>query len=305
MTLYQPQQLHHLDSSDPRIRSALVDLLKPYIPFSLPLLGSLENDAQTDSPDFLVHIWTSFQFPLVEDASALEIFSIILLSTPADRQCILFCSEDASPRPPSPIHEAHVLGVVQSFLGLPNEKYGRRLCIGTEEKRVLTYGSVHVKWAQCIQPYALKMSPHYINYLCERTEERAMTPAPDGLLISQLCESDVEVVMEKSMVTRTREYFVSRFPTSVCVRTHDSSSPVAWVLMHADGSIGTLHVEPEFRRKGLGQLVMRELVKKLDCPLGWNWVAVGENNEKALQLFDSLREWNPRWTCLWIFMPFR
>jgi len=302
----QPEQLYRLDTSDPCICSALVNLLKLYVPYSLPLLGSLASDAQTDrqvSPALLVHVWASFQFPLVGNASIPEIFCIILLSTLSDRQCTLFCSEDASPLPPTPTHEAHVMNVIRSFLALPGEEYGRLLHSGAKERRVLTYGSVHSKWTQCIEPYTLKIS-RYITYLCERTDDRTVTSVPEGMLLSQLCESDVEVVMEESSVGRTREYFVSRFPTSICMRTHHSHKPVAWALMHANGSIGTLHVEPEFRRKGLGQLVMRELVNRFANREGWNWVDVHENNTAAVRFFDSLTDWNAGWTCMWIFVPF-
>jgi GNAT superfamily N-acetyltransferase len=98
--------------------------------------------------------------------------------------------------------------------------------------------------------------------------------------------------------------------------------------MHSDGSIGMLHVEPEFRRRGIAQILMNRLIRERantestgellgltkerrmesnsavrgGGALGWNWVDVVESNKEGSRFFKSLGGWAEGWTSLWLFL---
>lgn len=104
----------------------------------------------------------------------------------------------------------------------------------------------------------------------------------------------------------------------MCVRTLDRDGyasdgrPVAWVLIHYDGSIGALHVDVEYRRRGLVHLVVYELIKRCSGEnnynvggggaLGWNSTDVMRENDKAVGFMGSLDGWKEGWLCYWIFL---
>lgn len=92
---------------------------------------------------------------------------------------------------------------------------------------------------------------------------------PDGFRETELSERHLEILFktwpygksnEFSSTERWLKYHISNFPT-VCIET-DRGLPVAWELQQEYGSVGMLHVEPEYRRNKLGSIVSRTLAKK-------------------------------------------
>lgn len=64
--------------------------------------------------------------------------------------------------------------------------------------------------------------------------------------------------------------------------------PVAWVMSHDDGSVGMLHVMNEFRRKGLGRMLvdaMSAKVKEKNMPV---FAHIEPSNLPSLKLFRSM-----------------
>jgi GNAT superfamily N-acetyltransferase len=67
--------------------------------------------------------------------------------------------------------------------------------------------------------------------------------------------------------------------------------PVSFVVTHADGSVGILHTEPAFRRRGFGRRCVSALVEKLLArdALVYGYVAVGNAASVALMAATGLR----------------
>jgi GNAT superfamily N-acetyltransferase len=186
-------------------------------------------------------------------------------------------------------------------------------------------GSVNEKWQPCLAPLGNWLTDN-TKFLRGPTYERAVSPfdlstealksaygLPAGVALDRLQDDDLELVMSLTHF-RTYEYLAGRKKKSICVRVPDESrtngvmTPVAWVLVHADGSLGTLHVQPEYRRHGLAKGVMRALVDSLagsrdghvGGTFGWFAVDVQMGNKSAERFFGALEGWNPAWQVGWM-----
>lgn len=326
-----------LDTSD--ARREFVALLKPYLPYSLPILGYIFHSSQPTHTGFgepNIQVWTA-KSDVKSDSPTSNLFSVVMF-TPIDSQFRLFCSADSSSAHPTAEEEEHVVSTLQSAMNLivvadppifrtivplpaplHNHAVEDALDLGT----VIFIGSVHEKWTNCLKPYSPKMNP-CVKYLCPPSDVINAQPSRDGWVVTGLEEADIELVRATSGISRSREYVLERCPTSVCIRTQSKDAegapgrPIAWALMHADGSIGALHVEADYRRQGLGQFAMHELVRRCrgsgptdkggekiadgGGALGWNWTDVVQGNEKGAGFMESLGGWKEGWLCYWVFL---
>ncbi|KAF7971800.1 hypothetical protein HWV62_19877 [Athelia sp. TMB] len=302
-----PTQLSHPDAAN-----ALVALLQPHLPHSLTILGYLFHSCRPNPSGFQepqVEVWSTI--PPAEPPSA-GVFSVLLFS-PADAQFRLFCSADSSAGPAEAAEEAHVVGVMRSATRIAdgNPRYRTIVSLPSGDQppnavAMIFVGSVHEKWARCLAPHAPRMNP-CVKFLCPPRPAATVAPPHREWAVGRLEEADLERVRAASGIARSREYLLERLTASVCVRA--DGLPVAWALVHADGSIGPLHVEDAQRRRGLGRLVMRALVEQLGGAdgagggaLGWNWTDVVAANEKGSEFMRSLEGWEEGWMCYWVFM---
>lgn len=119
-------------------------------------------------------------------------------------------------------------------------------------------------------------------------------PLPDGFRETELSERHLDVLCktwpysksnEFSSTERWLKYHICNFPT-VCIET-DDGCPVAWELQQEYGSVGMLHVEPEYRRKKLGSIVSRTLAKKLNKGGHLILALVTENNDPSVRFHEK------------------
>ena len=92
---------------------------------------------------------------------------------------------------------------------------------------------------------------------------------PNGYRVSTLIEDDANLISQTwSQSTADAESFIRWLINnfhSVAVHTSDGSL-AAYMIQQEDGSLGHLRVQPEHRRKGIGQFVVNELAKKATKP---------------------------------------
>lgn len=336
-----------VDLNTPGTLEAFTSLLAPYTPYSLPILGAILHSgtsedkifadyfpgerARSHPPNFNLQVWSSEPEIHLQNSSS-KLFSIISF-TPSDRQFRFFCSAEASHSPPTSEQQDHVSDILQSTMRVVvaqnPDQYTSLLAPKSTDgvERNLTVapiviGSVHEKWATCLQPHSHKINP-CIKFLYpplrSHSPSGGMSASQLGYSLSSLQEFDIDVVQAASGISRSREYLLERRHFSVCVRVPykgDETSymkPIAWVLMHSDGSIGTLHVDPEHRGKGLGRLLIQELVKRCSeitpsgitrggGTLGWYWTDVVQANEQGAGFMGSLEGWEKGWSCYWVYM---
>ncbi|KIJ65489.1 hypothetical protein HYDPIDRAFT_110586 [Hydnomerulius pinastri MD-312] len=322
--------------------AALGKLLSPHAPRSLHILGTILNTRPRTKtignvdPDKVI-LWSTTPLQLSNDPPP-ELFSILIFS-PASHQFRFFCSaESAEGRKPE--EEAHVVQIFQEVLRMAaaettydsvlTMKSANHGSVPTErvdsDPRMIVVGSIDEKWRPCLAALSECQNPS-IRYIMPPSPLGAEIPtnAPESSrdwVVDQIQESDIGVIRASSSVPRPREYIMSRAPYSVCIRTRGqeglSPKPIAWALMHADGSIGTLHVDSGYRRSGLAKFIMSTLVKKLDLrddgaspsvyddlgggALGWNWTDTDEWNDDGRRFFEKLAGWQMGWTSHWTYM---
>ena len=81
-------------------------------------------------------------------------------------------------------------------------------------------------------------------------------------------------------VPRPLEYYRSRSSQSTVIRHKSSGEAVCWILLHADGSIGALYTLPQWRRKGLAEIVVRQNIKCRQIQLSQHGDRGGHREER-------------------------
>lgn len=140
-----------------------------------------------------------------------------------------------------------------------------------------------------------------------------MKDLPDGLRWGTMGTKHYEVVRARTSIPRKDRTLsmlpqVAIFPTD---RQDDEGNPVAWLFLGVDSSLTTLHVEPEYRGKGLAKaLAYRAWAEHLDsyrtnfAPDGealderWAHADVAEDNTSSNAVCKSLGgkiEWADYW----------
>lgn len=83
--------------------------------------------------------------------------------------------------------------------------------------------------------------------------------------LTRLEEQNVEPVRAAFSISHSRSYILGRLVASVCltVKPDAGASPVTWALMHADESLGAMHVEAAYRRQALDVDVLVQVSQAL------------------------------------------
>ncbi|KAG8221077.1 hypothetical protein J3R82DRAFT_2592 [Butyriboletus roseoflavus] len=288
------------------------------------------------------------------------LFSVVTFSH-LDHHFRFFCSgESRTSDPPTEAEETHVKQVFERLRDIAGE--ARPTCdsiltvlsgsgwprrrIDTDPPMIVIW-AVHAKWAHVLAPMSTFQHPSQ-RYVFPRgafardgvpleVNRRTTLRGPGGddseadVQVSQIqaSDSDLSFVHGASSVPRSEAYILSRAPYSVCLRSRGETGtdglarqPVACALMHSDGSIGALRVDPKHQRRGLGRLVVRALTEKLDFSkgqgdlelasdgygdlgggaLGWNWTDTEAHNEAGNRFFTSLGGKENGWTGHWTYM---
>ena len=320
-----------VDLSTKEATDTFVGALEAYIPYSLPILGYIFHSVGTSEMNNASHfstpkvqIWSS-KSNLTTETSQQTLFSIILFSE-SDSQFRFFCSAETSGIPPSLEEKEHVKEMLGSFMKSvvrDDPKYRTIVwpsSVDDTNENIIFVGSVHEIWTSTLHPYSPQVNPRHVKYICppvNSTTSNLQTLSlleVNGWTISQIQPSEVDLVKATSGVARSRDYLLGRCSSSVCIRdVKKGSAPIAWALIHADGSIGALYVQPDYRRRGLAHLIAQELTRKsvpqgsVDIgracgTMGWNWTDVSESNDKSIQFMESLGGWYKKWNCYWFYL---
>ncbi|KAF9435271.1 hypothetical protein BGZ76_006589 [Entomortierella beljakovae] len=87
---------------------------------------------------------------------------------------------------------------------------------------------------------------------CQRLEKE------QGLVLGPMTEGDIGLMTECNKIKYDEEYCKHIIKRSVCFRTKEGNM-VAWAGTHGDFSIAALHVLPEYRKTGLGKLILNSI----------------------------------------------
>ncbi|OAL07278.1 hypothetical protein IQ06DRAFT_372278 [Phaeosphaeriaceae sp. SRC1lsM3a] len=83
---------------------------------------------------------------------------------------------------------------------------------------------------------------------------------PKGLRWGQIREGDIEIVKARTSIPRTKDTLLSL--KSVGVFDEESDRPIAWTFQGLDGSLTTLHTEPDHRGKGIAKAVAAKICRE-------------------------------------------
>ena len=342
--------------------ASLIKLLAPYVPYSLDVLGAILNtgprtNTLQDIDPSKVFLWSTIPFhpDTISITDPPVLFSIVTFSH-LNRQFCVFCSSDSSTStdPPNEVERTHVKHVFEYLRDMAREARPTYDAFLTPRKSaiiqhgidtripMIVIGAVHPKWEEVLAPLAVCQSPN-VRYVfppgafardglrsvvhLEGVEEEVEVEE------SEIRTSDLAFVHGASTIARSDAYLLSRAPYSVCLRfrgdavieadgRHGVGQVVACALMHADGSVGALRVHPEYQRRGLGRMVLRALMKKLNFgknrgdlwsiadghqdlgggALCWNWMDTGDRNEAGNGFLSSVAGAGSSLPCHWTYI---
>jgi hypothetical protein len=236
----------------------LISLLSPHAPSALPLLGSLSSVGE------VTEIYSSFppdetlQLAQQQVDGAHPFFVVLAHMTggkDSSDQGRMYCSSERGAGENDSHDSQLVYAFVKSYMGHVPPVTSRYV------------GTVHHRWVN-----ALRTNTSYVSkgpvaqWVAPPHSPSASQPTAvvlDGYYLDRLASDDIQHVIETSKVPRTYAYILSRLAYSVCVRETGTDALVAWGLLHADCSIGTVFVEPAHRGKRLAKAVVESL------PLHW------------------------------------
>jgi GNAT superfamily N-acetyltransferase len=105
-------------------------------------------------------------------------------------------------------------------------------------------------------------------------------------------------------VPRPLAYYVSRSHCSTVIRQISTQEAVCWIILHADGALGALYTLPDWRRKGLAEIVVRQNIRWRNLHLDGkggrrDFCYVFKGNTASERLWVKMG-WEEGWGVRWI-----
>lgn len=82
---------------------------------------------------------------------------------------------------------------------------------------------------------------------------------PSGLRWGDVREEDISIVQARTNIPRGRNTLLSL--KSMAIFDDSTNKPVSWTFLGLDGSLTTLHTEPEYRGRGLAKALAAKIIK--------------------------------------------
>ncbi|RAO73321.1 uncharacterized protein BHQ10_009333 [Talaromyces amestolkiae] len=135
-------------------------------------------------------------------------------------------------------------------------------------------------------------------------------PLPEGYFYGSegLKAEHVDLVKSRTHIPRGRKTLLA-IPSVVVYHHSNAEVPIAWAFLAFDGSLATLHVEPEHRGKGIAATLSREIMRRgmgsgaygsNSKELGYTHADVARNNVASRKVMEKVgggKGW--RWSVTW------
>ncbi|TID02839.1 hypothetical protein CH35J_004551 [Colletotrichum higginsianum] len=121
---------------------------------------------------------------------------------------------------------------------------------------------------------------------------------PEGATWASATERDCEVVISRTTVPRQVKTLMSF--QSLVLKLADGT-PIAWSFLGTDGSLSSLHCEPEYRQRGYAKALAARLLKRGTGDYGsdgWACADVAPTNLGSRGMCKSLNG-RHAWNCSW------
>jgi ribosomal protein S18 acetylase RimI-like enzyme len=137
---------------------------------------------------------------------------------------------------------------------------------------VLLFGQIHETCAKLIreavtgvgaQPPVCGIDAPYIKYLFKPSTLPALRDLPEGLRWGEVRKQDFALVRSRTSIPR-QDATLALLPSLAVFPEdqHGDVAPVAWAFLGVDGSLTSLHTEPEYRGKGLAKVLTGKLFRE-------------------------------------------
>ncbi|KLT45972.1 hypothetical protein CC85DRAFT_299147 [Cutaneotrichosporon oleaginosum] len=123
----------------------------------------------------------------------------------------------------------------------------------------------------------------------------------DDLVLDHGRESDKDLIFSVNHY-RKLEYYGARAAHITVLRPRGPGvpPPEVFVQCHGDGSLGTLHTQPAFRRRGLAKVVLNAHFKRYEGTVP-QYCYIEPDNVASIALFEGLGWTRLPWATYWVF----
>lgn len=170
---------------------------------------------------------------------------------------------------PTSIHEDLTNGETKSsenlatdHAGLSIKDYGGHAA----DPNIMLWGATHEKTVHIMKElgvlsfkYKSGLIPNY-TFVWDVDTLPAARGLPEGLRWGQLSPEHFELVKSRTQIPR-QDRTMAILP-NLGIFPQDSDSPISWAFVGLDSSLTTLHVESEYRGKGLAKTITTKLFKE-------------------------------------------
>ncbi|KAG8863263.1 hypothetical protein FRB96_008754 [Tulasnella sp. 330] len=304
----------------------LIRFLTPFLPSSLSVVAHLRAPPRPPS----LTIYSSFDLDILlnkkveESRASCALPALFSIATQCGPILRFFCSDErniddddgrrgTAETDESKVAAAHVKSFFESWVPILLQESSGRPCL---------IGSLRHCWVPFLKTWAVRVGIGGQKYIWDLSlassslmvhgDLASPLAVPPGFILTQLSASEIPRVIETSGLTRSREEVQQRLPYSLCLRRSGgetgTSTVAGWALIRADGTIGTLWIEPKFRGKGYTRYILYGLVqtqRRLLAVAGEDDekfcinVGVMKDNIAAAGLFEALG-WKRAWKGFWV-----
>lgn len=113
------------------------------------------------------------------------------------------------------------------------------------------------------------------------TTPTTLKSLPRDLTIRPLPQAALQTVLDRSAIPRTLELLLSLPTIGIFPSSSTNEAAISWGILAKDASLSSLHTEPEYRGRGLAEVVSWELVRVTKDRFRSDWLDVEVGERKA------------------------
>jgi hypothetical protein len=261
----------------------VLPILQSNLPYSLPLLGRLRFHHRSPAS----HVVATFPTPTTSEAVP-QCFAVAFLDRTRrpETECWIFASGEvpgrcqlSSPAQHCDECKAAVLSLVDTIakLDLPGSIHDTAMVefspslASALSGEVLLIGQLHETCTKIIQqamtganakPPVSGIDVPYVFYLFQPSTLPEPRALPVGLRWGQVRPQDFALVRSRTLIPR-QDATLALLPSLAIFPDNEvDASPVAWAFLGVDGSLTSLHTEPEYRGKGLAKILTGKIFRE-------------------------------------------
>jgi len=267
----------------------LIEALRPYLPYSLPLYRRLQSPYKGNDHHILA---TPLPRPKSEDLDS-ACFAAAYVErqrVPRAEGWIFLSCEAPFHRSQSAAEEAlcstctdRLLAIVREISNIPapaavdtseSIETNARFLTHAFDPSLLLLGSLNASIALFLRGRGWLSNVHpglnrtYLKYIFER-ESIPLTitdDLPEGLRWGEVREQDLELAQARTDIPRPASALrnspsIAIFPIPTASQSELNGAPIAWAFIGIEGSLITLHVEEEYRGRGLAKKLAAKLFR--------------------------------------------